>query len=151
MDGRHTLLRRFGLIALVAVVVAVASRRLRHRGRAAEPVASVAVTDASDTEIEAVIEAVIDEPAAGGPTVTAFAASEAPLVDEPDEPAATEPPAPARPAAPTLDLEQIERDLEGVAMALARLDDGTYWTDEVTGEPLVDELLVADPVARRNR
>ncbi len=36
-------------------------------------------------------------------------------------------------------------------MALARLDDGTYWIDEETGEPILDELLVADPVARRNR
>ena len=43
----------------------------------------------------------------------------------------------------------VERDLAGVEAALERLDDGTYWTDEVTGEPLSDELLAADPVARR--
>jgi RNA polymerase-binding transcription factor DksA len=49
----------------------------------------------------------------------------------------------------TIDLDRIERELAGVEAALARLDDGTYWTDEVTGEPLSDELLAADPVARR--
>ena len=54
----------------------------------------------------------------------------------------------AAPAA-SVDLDRVERDLEGVETALARLDAGTYWTDEVTGEPLADELLAADPVARR--
>jgi RNA polymerase-binding transcription factor DksA len=48
-----------------------------------------------------------------------------------------------------LDLERIERDLAGVEAALRRLDDGTYWTDEVTGRPIPDEVLAADPVARR--
>lgn len=48
-----------------------------------------------------------------------------------------------------LDLERIGRDLDGVESALRRLDDGTYWTDEVTGATLPDELLEADPVARR--
>jgi RNA polymerase-binding transcription factor DksA len=57
-------------------------------------------------------------------------------------PDAQAPPAP-------VDLDRIERDLAGVEAALERLDDGTYWTDEVTGEPLSDELLAADPVARR--
>ena len=52
-------------------------------------------------------------------------------------------------APPPVDLDRIERDLGGVEVALARLDDGTYWTDEITGEPLADELLAADPVARR--
>jgi hypothetical protein len=54
---------------------------------------------------------------------------------------------PAPPAA--VDLDRIERDLAGVEAALTRLDDGTYWTDEVTGAPLTDDLLAADPVARR--
>ena len=54
----------------------------------------------------------------------------------------------AAPAAP-VDLDRVERDLEGVEAALARLDAGTYWTDEVTGAPLGDALLAADPVARR--
>lgn len=48
-----------------------------------------------------------------------------------------------------LDLDDVERTLDGVGAALERLDDGSYWTDEVTGEPLPDELLEADPVARR--
>ena len=47
------------------------------------------------------------------------------------------------------DLDAIARDLDGVDAALKRLDDGTYWTDEVTGEPIPDEVLAADPVARR--
>jgi hypothetical protein len=54
----------------------------------------------------------------------------------------------AAPAA-AVDLDRVERDLEGVEAALARLDAGTYWTDEVTGAPLSDDLLAADPVARR--
>lgn len=49
-----------------------------------------------------------------------------------------------------VDLDAIARDLEGVEAALRRLDDGTYWTDEVTGEPLSDELLERDPTARRS-
>ena len=54
----------------------------------------------------------------------------------------------AAPAAP-VDLDRVERDLEGVEAAMARLDAGTYWSDEVTGAPLSDELLATDPVARR--
>ena len=34
------------------------------------------------------------------------------------------------------DLDGIERDLADVEVALARLDAGTYWTDEVTGDQL---------------
>jgi RNA polymerase-binding transcription factor DksA len=47
------------------------------------------------------------------------------------------------------ELDKIAAELAGVEAALERLDAGTYWTDEVTGEPLPDELLSADPVARR--
>jgi hypothetical protein len=61
-----------------------------------------------------------------------------------DEPAPT-------PSRPQIDLDQVGRDLAGVEAALARLDDGTYWADEVTGEPLDEHLLSDDPVARRNR
>ncbi len=62
----------------------------------------------------------------------------------PDEPvAAAEPPG--------IDLSRIDHDLAGVEAALRRLDDGSYWTDEITGDPLDEALLVADPVARRNR
>jgi hypothetical protein len=62
-----------------------------------------------------------------------------------DEPRPTpEPPA-------QIDLEAIDRDLAGVEAALTRLDDGSYWTDEVSGDPLDEQLLSDDPVARRNR
>ena len=54
-------------------------------------------------------------------------------------------------ARPSVDLDRLEHDLEGVEAALARLDAGTYWTDEITGAPLPDELLASDPVARRER
>ena len=45
--------------------------------------------------------------------------------------------------------DAIEADLAAVEVALSRLDAGTYWTDEVTGEPLPEELLHANPAARR--
>ncbi len=48
-----------------------------------------------------------------------------------------------------IDLDAIEADLAGVEIALARLEDGSYWTCEVTGQPLPDDLLAANPVARR--
>ena len=48
-----------------------------------------------------------------------------------------------------LDLNAIERDLADVEVALARLDAGTYWTDEITGAELPSELLAANPTARR--
>lgn len=68
----------------------------------------------------------------------------------PDAPTSDSPPASTAAAERTvLDLDQVERDLAGVEAALRRLDDGTYWTDEVTGQPIPDEVLVADPVARR--
>ena len=47
-------------------------------------------------------------------------------------------------------VDRIAQDLADVEIALERLDEGTYWTCEVTGEePLPDDLLAADPVARR--
>jgi len=61
-------------------------------------------------------------------------------------------PAPAEPqAAPAIDvdLDAIERDLTAVEVALGRLADGTYWSDEVTGRTLPDEVLELDPTARR--
>jgi len=48
-----------------------------------------------------------------------------------------------------VDLDAIERDLADVEVALARLDTGAYWTDEVTGAELPSELLAANPTARR--
>jgi RNA polymerase-binding transcription factor DksA len=49
----------------------------------------------------------------------------------------------------TIDLDAIAAELDDVEAALARLADGTYWTDEVTGEPIPAERLDADPTARR--
>lgn len=48
-----------------------------------------------------------------------------------------------------IDLNGIERDLADVEVALTRLDAGTYWTDEVTGNELSAELLAEHPTARR--
>lgn len=48
-----------------------------------------------------------------------------------------------------VDLGRIEADFGDVERALARLDDGTYWTCEITGAPIPDEHLAADPVSRR--
>lgn len=47
------------------------------------------------------------------------------------------------------DLTAIERDLSAVEAALTALDDGSYWVDEITGEPIPDHVLAADPIARR--
>lgn len=47
------------------------------------------------------------------------------------------------------DLAAIGRDLADVEVALRRLDDGTYWTDELTGAPLPEALLAERPTARR--
>lgn len=63
-----------------------------------------------------------------------------------DAAAATEP---AAPADTRLDLDGIERDLADVELALARLDSGEYWTDEVTGAAIPDEHLAEHPTARR--
>jgi RNA polymerase-binding transcription factor DksA len=47
-------------------------------------------------------------------------------------------------------MDAIERDLADVEAALTRLDTGSYWTDEITGQPLSPELLARRPLARRN-
>ena len=72
-------------------------------------------------------------------------------MSEPPEPLAeplAEPP-PRESARLAVDLGSIERDLAAVEMALSRLDDGTYFTDELTGEPIPDDLLAASPLVRR--
>jgi RNA polymerase-binding transcription factor DksA len=48
-----------------------------------------------------------------------------------------------------LDLDAIQADLDGVQSALGRLAEGSYWTDEVTGEPIPGDVLAANPTARR--
>ncbi len=65
-----------------------------------------------------------------------------------DTPADVAPAAP-QPPVDEVDLDAVERDLAAVEVALERLSDGTYWTDEVTGEPLPEHVLAADPTARR--
>lgn len=55
----------------------------------------------------------------------------------------------AAPSAEPFQADLIEADLADVEVALARLDAGTYWTDEVTGEPLPETLLETRPAARR--
>lgn len=53
-------------------------------------------------------------------------------------------------AEPTpVDLDAVERDLRDVEVSLTRLADGTYWTDEVTGEAIAEDVLVRNPLARR--
>jgi len=47
------------------------------------------------------------------------------------------------------DLDAIETDLADVEVALSRLELGTYWTCEVTGQELDDDLLEVRPTARR--
>lgn len=46
------------------------------------------------------------------------------------------------------DLTAIDQELRDVETALARLDNGTYWTDERTGQPLDEALLAAHPTLR---
>ncbi len=48
-----------------------------------------------------------------------------------------------------LDLDAIDQDLTDVETALQRLDAGTYFVDEITGAPLSQEILNANPTARR--
>ncbi|TFH14944.1 MAG: hypothetical protein E4H05_08855 [Acidimicrobiales bacterium] len=80
----------------------------------------------------------VDTPSADGP---------APERRAPDGSA---PAASAPPTAPeVVDLDVVERDLSAVEVALNRLADGTYWNDEVTGQPIPEHVLVHDPLARR--
>jgi RNA polymerase-binding transcription factor DksA len=46
-------------------------------------------------------------------------------------------------------LPQVAADLDGVEVALARLDDDSYFTCEVCGEPIPGSLLSAAPTGRR--
>ena len=48
-----------------------------------------------------------------------------------------------------IDLDRIEQDLADVETALGRLEDGSYWTCEVTGAEIAEETLAANPLARR--
>ncbi len=55
----------------------------------------------------------------------------------------------SNPESPVPNLDEIEQDLADVETALARLEAGTYWTDEVTGQAIPDEVLSQRPTARR--
>jgi len=46
---------------------------------------------------------------------------------------------PTRRANPPPDLDVIAADLAAVETALARLDDGTYWTDPLPGDAVPEQ------------
>ena len=48
-----------------------------------------------------------------------------------------------------IDLDRIEQDLADVDIALGRLEDGTYWTCEVTGAEIPADKLTENPTLRR--
>jgi RNA polymerase-binding transcription factor DksA len=47
-----------------------------------------------------------------------------------------------------LDLDAIEANLNDVEVALERLEAGTYFTDEISGSALSEDVLSANPTAR---
>jgi RNA polymerase-binding transcription factor DksA len=72
-----------------------------------------------------------------------------PESSEPTPPSSQPTPAPTSRQLDAPDLDAIEADLDAVQVALGRLADGSYWTDEVTGAPIPAEVLDADPLVRR--
>jgi RNA polymerase-binding transcription factor DksA len=46
------------------------------------------------------------------------------------------------------DLDGAERDVDDVERALRRLDDGSYDTCEICGEPIPEEVLAESAAAR---
>ena len=56
---------------------------------------------------------------------------------------------PGSESANALDLDGIDAELDAVEVALVRLENGTYFVDEITGKPLDDQLLAKNPIARR--
>jgi hypothetical protein len=57
--------------------------------------------------------------------------------------------APEQPTADDPSLDQLADDLAGVEQALERLEDGTYWIDDTSGEPVSGDVLSDDPTAHR--
>ena len=49
-----------------------------------------------------------------------------------------------------VNLDRIEQDLADVDVALARLEDGSYWTCEVTGAEIPADKLAENPTLRRS-
>ena len=52
-------------------------------------------------------------------------------------------------AGPAPSLDELADQLAGVERALERLEDGTYWVDELTGEPIPDECSSPIRLTRR--
>ena len=48
-------------------------------------------------------------------------------------------------------VDAIERDLNDVDAAMARLEKGTYFIDEITGVLIQTDFLASNPLARRNK
>ena len=63
---------------------------------------------------------------------------------EPNQPVVSAAPS----VVPALDLAAIAAELADVETALARLEAGTYFVDEITGQPLPEAFLIANPTAR---
>ena len=79
-------------------------------------------------------------------------ADDAPVQPSPEASGSSEAPKPQESPDRPVDvsaLDQLERDLDGVDAAIARLDDGTYGLDPATGEPIHDALLAEDPTRTR--
>ena len=117
---------------------------------------ATAVTAVSDERRPATasVARVIDpEPTDQAPTDVAPADPQTDAAEPVPDPAGAISAADAAPGEPSgheaVDLDAIERDLDDVETALARLAEGTYRVDELTGEPLPDELLERNPTARR--
>ena len=66
-----------------------------------------------------------------------------------DEDPASSVPEPGSEPVTEPDLERIAGDLADIERALDRLRDGSYWSDEITGETIPDDVLAEDPTARR--
>ena len=47
-------------------------------------------------------------------------------------------------------IEDLQNQIQEVELALRRVEDGTYGTDQVTGEPIDPARLEAEPTARIN-
>lgn len=104
------------------------------------------MTEAVDDQTEHDPLAAPDEAAFDAPSTPTDAADE--IDDTGTAPDAVDPSATDASIA-EIDIAGIEADLDGVQAALDRLADGTYWTDEVTGEAIATDVLAADPLARR--
>ncbi|HUF96629.1 MAG TPA: hypothetical protein VMM60_00785 [Ilumatobacter sp.] len=70
-------------------------------------------------------------------------------MSDPDYDQAAKPDTTHSDAPPPADLGRIEQDLADVEVALARLADGTYFVDEVSGTTIPDDVLDRNPLARR--